>query len=117
MEVFVDTVEAGATKYLYHYIPSQNGFEFISEVTITEKGWVAFEITGCSDYILSDTLLDESLVIETEAVTQPETPVVDAPVEEPAQQAGGMGTLPIIIVVAVIALAVVIMLIKKRKTE
>ena len=116
VEVFVGKADAGTTKHLYYYNTTEKAFEFIETITITADGWACFGITHCSDYILSDTLLDESIVIKTETQTQPETPVVDTPAETPAQQKDGMGALPIILV-AVVVVAVVAILLKKKKTE
>ncbi len=119
VEIFVGEAQAGMTKYVYHYIPERNGFEYIETITLTEKGWAAFEIYGCSDYILSDVMLDESLVLEAEAETpvQPQEPAVDSTVEEPAGAQTGMGMLPIIVVIAIIAVCVIFFIIKKKKAE
>jgi len=104
------------TKYVYHHIPERSGFEYIDTITLTEKGWASFEIYGCSDYILSDVMLEESLVLKAEEETvQPQEPAVDNTVEEPAGTQSGMGMLPIIVVIAIIAVCAIFFIIKKKK--
>lgn len=116
VEVFVGKDMANATKHLYHFNPEKAGFEFIETITITADGWASFAITHCSDYILSDVLLDESIVIDVQAETQPEVPA-ETPAEQPAETASGIGVMQIIIVVAVVAAVVIIFIIKRKKSE
>ncbi|MBR5218790.1 MAG: S-layer homology domain-containing protein, partial [Clostridia bacterium] len=61
IEVYVGIDAANLTKYLYHFNMEKSGFEFIDTIVISEKGWATFDITHCSDYILSDVMLDESI--------------------------------------------------------
>lgn len=118
VEIFVGKAEAGVTKHVYHYLPERSGFEYMGTTVITQDGWAAFEIYGCSDYILSDVMLDTSLVLEAETeAPAPEASVGDtAPevVPETPAENGGVGALPIIIVIAVIAVAAIFFIIRRK---
>ncbi len=118
VEIFVGKADAGVTKHVYHYLPERGGFEYMGTTVITQDGWAAFEIYGCSDYILSDVMLDTSLVLEAETeAPAPETNVGDTETEvvpETPAENGGVGTLPIIIIVAVIAVAAIFFIFRRK---
>ena len=119
------------TMYLYYYNAQGNIFEYKGIVNVDDSGNAIFEISHCSDYILSETLLEnavnnpqevsgdtdkdevivndnkENIVEENEKVT---TPTVDE---------DNSSSLPIILIIVGVAITLIItiLIIKKAKSN
>ena len=123
--VNVGTENAGTTQHLYYFNQYTSEFESLGDCTVDADGDVTFEISHCSDYILSDTMLHEKGTEtpdkEDPTPTEPpkdssDTDLVDTTPNEKASS----GTLIIVLSVAlvvVIILGIVIVIKKKNKAE
>ena len=117
VEIFAGEAEAGKTKYVHYFDGTANEFEYITEVVVQDNGWVIFEIEHCSDYVLSDKLLDTAETTEQETEpTQQEQQTEEQ--TQPIEQENNGSTLPIaLIAIVVIIIACAVFFIKKKKSE
>ena len=117
VEIFAGEAEAGKTKYVHYFDGIANEFEYITEVVVQDNGWVVFEIEHCSDYVLSDKLLDTAETAEEETEpTQQEQHTEEQ--TQPTEPENSGSALPIaLIAIVVIIIAAAVFFIKKKKAE
>lgn len=119
VKIDVGKQESGKVKYVYYFDPNRTMFEYISELVVTNDGHAVFDIRHCSDYILSDTKLDESIVYTADKLPQVSEGNTEVVTEQPAESESSTSTFPIIAIVIaiVVAAAAVILVFKRRKEE
>ena len=99
-----------------HYFDGEDhSFDYIDTVTVAADGWVEFTIEHCSDYVLSDVMLDTSAITETEEPTTEKEENTQQ--TETEQNENKSSPLPIIIIIAVVVIAAAVMLLKKKNKE
>ncbi|MEG2020282.1 MAG: hypothetical protein RR087_00840, partial [Oscillospiraceae bacterium] len=119
--------EAGKTKKLYYYNQENKQMEFLGEYKVDENGNVQFEITHCSDYVLTDTAIAGAVDLTAQnPQTEPEKPTETKPeskpeakpestVENPKAETANSPILVIVLVAAVLLIGAIVIIIVKRK--
>lgn len=111
--------QTGKTKYIHYFDSTDNTFDFITETVVQDNGRVVFGIEHCSDYVLSDKLLDTASETEKEETGTTENEQTgEENVTKPVEAENNNSAVPVaIVVIIIVVIAGAILIIKKRKAE
>lgn len=100
--------------YYYHNL-EKNMFEKVGEYVVDENGYVSVEMEHCSDYILTDKELSQSISIDTERIDTEELDAEEKNESDKSTTSSNSGKIFAIIVVPIIVVFVIVGVIYIRK--